>query len=64
MLKIVLKQPNQPPQVAHADLKNERAAKIALESIREAWALDGHMMHYDGKTLQVGDVAQYTIEPA
>lgn len=63
MIRITLTTKDNPqPVPVYENIKSMGGAKMALESIREAWALDGHPIRYDGRSLFVGDVATYTIE--
>lgn len=64
MLQITLKTANQPPVAIHRDLKSPAAAKLALNAIKDAWALDNVPICYDGKALYVGPDVEYRIEPA
>lgn len=59
----LIEQTNPQPEIVKSGLQNMRAAKIYLNTIKEAWALDGLPMHYTGQSLIIEGAATYTIIP-
>lgn len=63
MLQITLIKPNGQSQTVYSRLSNERAAKVALNAIKESKATEGLPARYDGRALYVLGGDTYRIEP-